>query len=60
MPTIEKQYILGADGKPIAVVLDIDAFREIEELLEDIEDLKIVDARIGEPDLDWDEVKGSL
>ena len=60
MTTINKQYIYGADGEPVAVVLDLETFKEIEELLQDIEDIKIVEARRSEPDLDWDEVGDSI
>jgi len=52
--TIKKQLIMGKDGRPVAVVVDLETFREIEELLEDIADLKIVEARADEPDLDWE------
>ena len=54
MVTIKKQLIMGKDGRPVAVVVDLETFREIEELLEDIADLKIVEARADEPDLDWE------
>lgn len=53
MVTIKKQLIFGKDGKPVAVVVDLETFKEIEELLEDVGDLKIVEARDGEADLDW-------
>jgi len=49
--TIKKQIIFGKDGKPVAVVVDLETFKEVEELLEDVADLKIVEARDGEPDL---------
>jgi hypothetical protein len=58
--TIKKQLIFGKDGKPVAVVVDVETFREIEELLEDVADLKIVEARAGEADLDWETVKAEL
>lgn len=51
MVTIKKQIIFGKDGKPVAVVVDLETFKEVEELLEDVADLKIVEARDGEPDL---------
>ena len=60
MVTIKKQVIFGKDGKPVAVVLDVETFKEIEELLEDVADLKIVETREGEPDLDWETVKAEL
>jgi len=49
--TIKKQIIIGHDGRPVAVVIDLETFKEIEELLEDVADLKIVEARADEPDL---------
>jgi len=58
--TIKKQLIMGKDGKPVAVVVDLETFKEIEELLEDVADLKIVEARADEPDLDWESVKAAL
>ena len=60
MVTIKKQIIFGKDGKPLAVVVDLETFKEIEELLEDVADLKIVEARAGEPDLDGETVKAEL
>ena len=60
MVTIKKQIIFGKDGKPVAVVVDVETFREIEELLEDVADLTIVEARAGEADLDWETVKAEL
>lgn len=60
MTTINKQYIYGADGEPVAVVLDLETFKEIEELLQDIEDIKIVEVRRSESELDWDGVRDSI
>ena len=60
MVTIKKQIIFGKDGKPLAVVVDLETFKEIEELLEDVADLKIVETREGEPDLDGETVKAEL
>ncbi len=60
MVTIKKQIIIGKDGKPVAVVVDVETFNEIEEMLEDIADVKIVEARADEADLDWETVKGEL
>ena len=34
--------IIGEDGRPRAVILDIDEYQEMLERLEDIEDLKIL------------------
>ena len=60
MVTIKKQIIIGKDGKPVAVVVDVETFNEIEEMLEDVADVKIVEARADEADLDWDDVKEKL
>lgn len=60
MVTIKKQIIIGHDGRPVAVVIDLETFKEIEELLEDVADLKIVEARADETDLDWESVKTEL
>lgn len=60
MVVIKKQYIRDKDGKPVAVVVDLETFKEIEELLEDIDDLKIVEERFDEEDLNWDEVKSEI
>ncbi len=35
--------IVLRDGKPAAVILDIDAYQEVLERLEDVEDLKILE-----------------
>jgi hypothetical protein len=51
---------MDKDGRPVAVVVDLETFKEIEELLEDIADLKIVEARADEPGLDWESVKAEL
>ena len=60
MTSIKKQIIVDADGKPVAVVVDIATFKEIEELLADVGDVEIVEARAEEADLDWDEIKTAL
>jgi hypothetical protein len=60
MVVLKKQYIYSAKGKPVAVVMDIDTFKKIEEILDDIEDVKIIEARFGEPDLNWDEIKSGF
>jgi hypothetical protein len=57
MITIKKQFIRDRKGKAIAVVVDLKTFEEIEELLEDLNDVKIIEQRMDEPDLDWEKVK---
>ena len=41
--------IVLRDGKPAAVILDIDRYREMLELLEDAEDLKILERMRKKP-----------
>lgn len=41
--------IVLRDGKPAAVILDIDRYREMLELLEDAEDLKVLDRMRKKP-----------
>jgi hypothetical protein len=60
MTELKKQLIYGADGKPVAVVLDVETFREVEELLEDVADLKIVEERRLEDEVAWDTAKRGL
>jgi hypothetical protein len=60
MTSIKKQIIVDADGKPVAVVVDIATFRAIEELLADVADVEIVEARLEEADLEWEEIKTAL
>jgi len=60
MLTVKKQFILGRNDEPIAVVLDISTFREIEEILEDLDDVRVIEARRSEPVLEWYEVKETL
>jgi len=57
MITIRKQLIRNSKGEAIAVVLDLQTFNRIEKLLEDLEDVKIIEQRMDEPDLDWEKVK---
>jgi len=41
--------IIVRDGKPVAVILDIDVYREMLEELEDIEDLKALEEMRSKP-----------
>lgn len=41
--------IVLREGKPAAVILDIEAYREILERLEDVEDLKMLEAMRKKP-----------
>lgn len=47
----KKPEIIYRDGKPAAVLLDIEEYRELLERLEDIEDLKLLnEVREGKPE----------
>lgn len=60
MLTIKKQYIRNQKDEIVAVVLDVETFRKIEELMEDLADIRIVEERADEEDLDWETVKYNL
>ena len=58
MKTLKKEkFIVDAKGRKKAVVLDI---RDYEEMLEDIEDLKIIAERENEPTRPLEEVEKRL
>lgn len=58
MKTLKKEkFIVDAKGRKKAVVLDI---RDYEEMLEDIEDLKIIAERKNEPARPLEEVEKRL
>lgn len=40
---LDKKMIVGPDGKPTAVILDIDEFEKLMEYVEDLEDLQLVE-----------------
>ncbi|MGQ9657417.1 MAG: hypothetical protein ACUVV1_05890 [Fimbriimonadales bacterium] len=44
MTPLNERYIVDAEGKPIAVVLDIQVYRELLEALETLEDIQAYDA----------------
>ncbi len=65
------QFIVGATGKPAAVVIDIETWEQILEALEDAEDLDIAREALAKIDaaggdlkkagfLLWDDVKAGL
>ena len=45
----KKPEFVYRDGKPVAVILDIDEYRELLERLEDIEDLKMLEEMRKKP-----------
>ncbi|NOZ69358.1 MAG: hypothetical protein GXP46_08985 [Deferribacteres bacterium] len=49
-----KQYVTDKRGHKIAAILDIDEIKRLEELLEDVADLKVVEDRIKEPVEDYE------
>ncbi len=49
-----KKYITDAKGHKVAAVLDIKEFARINDLLEDIIDLKTIEDRIAEPAEDYE------
>lgn len=40
---LDKKLIVGADGKPTAVIIDIQEFEKLMEYIEDLEDLRFVE-----------------
>jgi len=46
---VRPSEIVLRDGKPVAVILDIDKYQEILERLEDLDDLKILEGMRKEP-----------
>lgn len=49
-----KQYVIDRKGQKVAAILDIDELIRVEELLEDISDLKSIKDRIAEPEEDYE------
>lgn len=49
-----KQYVTDAKGHKIAAILDIRELSRINELLEDLADLKVMEDRISEPVEDYE------
>lgn len=54
------QYIVDEDGERVGIVLDIETYQRIMELLEDVIDNKLIEETLGEPTTPWEEVKESL
>ncbi len=52
---LAKSYIVNKEGKPEAVVIDIDTFRKIEELMLDSALGKAMDEVSGDEEIDLDE-----
>ncbi len=49
-----KQYVTDKSGHKIAAILDIEEIKRLEELLEDVADLKVIEDRIKEPVEDYE------
>jgi hypothetical protein len=49
-----KNYITDKKGHKVAAVLDIKELARIEDLLEDLSDLKAIEHRIAEPSVDYE------
>jgi len=71
MNTKDIQFVIGAEGKPTAVLVDIATWERIIQALEDAEDialakeaLAVLDAAGGDPEkagfISWERVKAEL
>jgi hypothetical protein len=71
VPVQDIQIVVGAEGKPTAVIVDITTWERILDALEDVEDISLAkealtafDAAGGDPDkagfIPWDKVKAEL
>ncbi|MBF0539070.1 MAG: hypothetical protein HQL03_12555 [Nitrospirae bacterium] len=49
------QYVTDSEGRRIAAIVNIEELRRVEELIEDVHDLRIVAERENEPDIDFKE-----
>ncbi len=49
MASQQAPQIVYEDGKPVAVILDIDVYREMLERLEDVEDLQMLEEMRSKP-----------
>lgn len=49
-----KKYIIDAKGHKVAAVLDLKELARVNELLEDLIDLKTIEDRIAEPTEDYE------
>jgi len=49
-----KQYITNAKGHKVAAILDIKEFSRVNDLIEDLIDLKVIEDRIAEPSEDYE------
>jgi hypothetical protein len=49
-----KQYIIDAKGQKVAAVLDIRELARVNDLIEDLIDLKTIEDRVAEPAEDYE------
>ncbi len=49
-----KQYITDDKGHKIAVIIDIKEFKRLEDLIEDLSDIKSIEDRKNEPEEDYE------
>ncbi|MBF0607860.1 MAG: hypothetical protein SFH39_08710 [Candidatus Magnetobacterium sp. LHC-1] len=47
------QYVTDSEGRRIGAIIDIAELSRVEELIEDLHDMRIVAERESEPDLDF-------
>ncbi|NQU04485.1 MAG: hypothetical protein HQ568_00220 [Calditrichaeota bacterium] len=55
-----RQYIVDEKGDRVGIVLDIETYRQMMELLEDAFDVQLINETLGEPTIPWAKVKKSL
>ncbi|MBM4136704.1 MAG: hypothetical protein FJ241_07720 [Nitrospira sp.] len=49
-----KQYVTDKKGRKVAAIIDIDELYRLEELIEEISDLKVIEERKDEPVEDYE------
>jgi hypothetical protein len=49
-----KQYVTDKKGHKVAAILDIEELARIQDLLEDLSDLKAIEDRVSEPEEDYE------
>lgn len=49
-----KQYIIDSKGQKIAAILDIEELKRLEELIEDLADLRTIEERKNETEEDYE------
>ncbi|MEK6590915.1 MAG: hypothetical protein AABZ11_09585 [Nitrospinota bacterium] len=49
-----KHYLTDSEGHTVAAVIDLEELHRLEELIEDLSDLKVIEDREGEPTEDYE------